>query len=60
MIFRAAEPGYPTGWTVIIIEGRFIYQIDPKDGYVVGDYRNNRQRRVLEFFVPIVHPDKPT
>ena len=42
------------------IEGRFIHQIDPKDGYAVGDCWNNRQRRVLEFLVPIIHPDKPT
>ena len=42
------------------IEGRFMHQVDPKDGYVVGDCRNGRQRRVLEFLVPIVHPDKPT
>ena len=42
------------------IEGRFIHQVDLKDGYSVGDCRNSRQRRVLEFLVPIVHPDKPT
>ena len=41
-------------------EGRFLHQVDPKDGYSVGDCRNNRQRRLLEFLVPIVHPDKPT
>ena len=37
-----------------------MHQVDPKDGYSVGDYRNNWQRRLLEFLVPIVHPDKPT
>ena len=42
------------------IEGRFIHQVDPKDGYSMGDCRNSRQRRVLEFLVLIVHPDKPT
>ena len=41
-------------------EGRFMHQVDPKDGYSVGDCRNDRQRRLLEFLVPIVHPDKPT
>ena len=41
-------------------EGRFMHQVDPKDGYSVGDCRNNRQRRLLEFLVPIVHLDKPT
>ena len=42
------------------IEGRFIHQVDPKDGYAIGDCRNDSQRRFLEFIVPIVHPDKPT
>ena len=42
------------------IEGRFIHQVDPKDGYSVGDCRNNKQRRLLEFLVSIVHSDKPT
>ena len=41
-------------------KGCFMHQGDPKDGYFVGDCRNNRQRRMLEFLVPIVHPDKPT
>ena len=42
------------------IEGRFIHQVDPKDGHAVEDCRNDRQRRMLEFLVPIVHPNKPT
>ena len=41
-------------------QGRFMHQVDPKDGYSVGDCRNNRQCRLLEFLVPIVHLDKPT
>ena len=41
-------------------EGRFMHQVDPKDGYSVGDCRNDQQRRLLEFLVPIVHPEKPT
>ena len=41
-------------------EGRFMHQVDPKDRYSVGDCWNDRQRRLLEFLVPIVHPDKPT
>ena len=42
------------------IKGRFIHQVDPKDGYSVDDCQNNWQRKLLEFLVPIVHPDKPT
>ena len=41
-------------------EGRFMHQVHPKDGYSVGDCRNDRQRRLLEFLVPIVDSDKPT
>ena len=36
-----------------------MHQVDPNDGYVVGDCRNARQHRILEFLIPIVHPDKP-
>ena len=41
-------------------EGRFMHQVNPKDGYSVGNCRNDRQRWLLDFLVPIVHPDKPT
>ena len=49
-----------SNWMDGYIEGRFIHQVDPKDGYAVGDCQKNRQCRVLEFLIPIVHPDKPT
>ena len=58
--------GFPSGGAGLAnrmdgyIEGRFIHQVDPKDGHAVEDCRNDRQRRMLEFLVPIVHPDKPT
>ena len=41
-------------------ERRFMNQVDPKDGYSVSDCQVDRHRRLLEFMVPIVHPDKPT
>ena len=37
-----------------------MHQVDFKDGYSVGDCQNDWQRRLLEFLVPIVHPEKPT
>ena len=37
-----------------------MHQVDPKDGYSVSDCRVDRHRRLLEFLIPIVHPDKPT
>ena len=42
------------------IEGKFRNDADPKDGFPVRECRDARERRVLEFLVPIMHPDKPT
>ena len=47
-------------WTDTYIDDKFTHAVDPKDGYLVRDYRNARHHRVLEFLVPIVHPNKPT
>ena len=46
--------------TNLYIEGKFGNEADPKDGFPVRDCRDARECRVLEFLVPIVHPDKPT
>ena len=43
--------------TDLYIEGKFRNEADPKDGYPVRDCRDARERRVLEFLVPIVHPN---
>ena len=42
------------------VEGKFLHNVDPKDGFPVRECRDARERRVLEFLVPIVHPNKPT
>ena len=42
------------------VDGKFSYQVDPKDGYLVKDCRDARHHRLLEFIVPIIHLDKPT
>ena len=42
------------------IEGKFLHEADPKDGFPVRECRDARERRLLEFLVPIVHLDKPT
>ena len=42
------------------VASKFLHEVDPKDGFPVRKCRNDRERRVLEFLVPIVHPDKPT
>ena len=46
--------------TDLYIEGKFRNDADPKDGFPVRDCMDSRERRLLEFIVSIVHPDKPT
>ena len=57
--FRSSGAGL-SNWMDGYIQGRFIHQVDLKDGYATGNCRNSRQHRVLEFIVPIIHLDKPT
>ena len=52
--------GGMANWTDQYIEGKFRHDADPKDGFPVRECRDARERRVLEFLDPIVHPDKPT
>ena len=47
-------------WTDHYVEGKFLHDVDPKDGFPVREFRDAWERRLLEFLVPIVHPDKPT
>ena len=47
-------------WNNLYIQGKFRNDADPKDGFPIRDCRDSRERRLLEFLVPIVHPDKPT
>ena len=54
------EGGGMANRTDLYIEGKFRNDADPKDGFPVRDCRDARERRVLEFLVPIVHSDKPT
>ena len=42
------------------IDGMFSGRVNPKDGYVVADCRDPRVKRVLEFLVPLLYPEKPT
>ena len=42
------------------VEGKFLHEVDPKDDFPVRECRDARERRLLEFLVPIVHPNKPT
>ena len=42
------------------IDGMFAGRVNPKDGYAVADCKDPRVRRVLEFLVPLLYPEKPT
>ena len=42
------------------VNGKFSHMVHPKDGYLVRDCRDAKHKRLLEFIVPIIHPDKPT
>ena len=42
------------------VEGKFDSSINPKDGHAVNDYIDPRERRVLEFVVPILYLEKPS
>ena len=42
------------------IDGKFFERVNPKDGYAVVDCKEPRARRVLEFLVLLLYPEKPT
>jgi hypothetical protein len=39
--------------------GKFRGEVDPQEGLHPSNYRNARERRMLEFFMPILNPEKP-
>ena len=42
------------------IDGKFSALVNPKDGFAVAECKEARARRVLEFLVPLLYPEKPT
>ena len=46
------------GRTDKFIDGKFSTSINPKDGHIVNDCVDPRERRVLEFVMPILYPKK--
>ena len=42
------------------VDGRFSGRVNPKDGYAIVDCKEPRTKRVLEFLVPLLYPEKPT
>ena len=48
------------GRTNKLIDGKFSTQINPKDGHAVAECIDPKEKRVLEFVVPILYPEKPS
>ncbi len=44
----------------VFATGKFSSTNDPKDGYLISDCKDPRERRVLMFLVPILYSEKPT
>ena len=42
-----------------LFTGKFRGEVDPKDGLHLANCRNPREKRVLEFLMPILNPEKP-
>ena len=42
------------------IGGKFRNAASPKDGFAIADCEVSRAKRVLEFLIPILYPEKPT
>jgi len=42
------------------VKGRFRGAVNPKDGFAVDDCIDDRDRRLLQFLIPVLHPEKPT
>ena len=47
-------------WTDRFIDGKFFGRVNPKDGYAVVDCKEPKARKVLEFLVPLLYPEKST
>ena len=47
-------------WTDRFIDDKFSGRVNPKDGYAIVDCKEPRARKVLEFLVPLLYPEKPT
>ena len=42
------------------IGGKFRNAASPKDGFSIADCEDSRAKKVLEFLIPILYPEKPT
>ena len=47
-------------WMDKFAESKFSTQINPKNRHAIVDCIDLKERRVLEFVIPILNPEKPT
>ena len=57
--FSAGREGFASK-TDKFIGGKFQNTANPKDGFAIADCKDSRAKRVLEFLIPILYPEKPT
>ena len=57
--FSAGGEGFASR-TDKFIGGKFRNAANPKDGFAIADCEDSRAKRVLEFLIPILYPEKPT
>ena len=57
--FSAGGEGFASR-TDKFIGGKFQNAANPKDGFAIVDCEDSRAKRVLEFLIPILYPEKPT
>ena len=57
--FSAREEGFASR-TDRFIGGKFRNAANPKDGFAIADCEDSRAKRVMEFLIPILYPEKPT
>ena len=56
------KAGIKEGWAGRkdgLFAGKFTGEVDPKEGLHPGKCKNPRERRMLEFMMPILNPEKP-
>ena len=57
--FSAGGQGFASR-TDRFIGGKFRNAANPKDGFAIANCEDSRAKRVLEFLIPILYPEKPT
>ena len=57
--FSAGGDGFASR-TDKFIGGKFRNAANPKDGFAIANCEDSRAKRVLEFLIPILYPEKPT